>query len=383
MANQRDYYDILGVKRDASDTEIKKAYRKLALANHPDQNKGDKAAEERFKEAAEAYAVLSDSDKRHRYDQYGHAGVDPQAAGFGGGGFGNVEDIFSAFGDIFGGGGGGGGGGIFDQLFNRGGGSRARRGASLRVDLTLSLEDVALGAKKTIDINRNEPCEICSGSGAKPGTSPTTCSTCGGHGQVVRSQGFFQVSQPCPKCHGQGQIIGTPCGKCRGRGVEPKRRSITVSIPPGIEDGHVQRISGEGEPGEQNGPAGDLVVVISVERHDLFSRHGDDLLTQTTISYRQAVLGDSVDIPTLTGETVSLKIPPSTQPGTRLRLRNQGLPRMDGYGKGHTYVQIQIHVPSKINAEQEELLQRFDELDESRSKKKKKGIVERVKDIFH
>jgi len=382
MASQRDYYEILGVQRDSSDEEIKKSYRKLALANHPDQNKGDKNAEARFKEAAEAYAVLSDKEKRQRYDQFGHAGVDPQASGFGGGGFGNVEDIFSAFGDIFGGGGGAGGGGIFDQLFSRGGGSRARRGASLRADMVLTLEDVALGAKKTINLRRNEPCDTCSGSGAKPGTSPKPCGTCGGQGQVIRSQGFFQVSQPCPSCRGQGQVIESPCTKCKGRGVEPKQRSITVSIPPGIEDGHVQRIAGEGEPGDQNGPAGDLVMVISVEPHKQFSRHGDDLLTQTTISYRQAVLGDSVEIPTLNGKTVSLKIPPSTQPGERLRLRNQGLPRMDGYGKGHTYVRIQIHVPDKINSEQEELLRRLDELDETHNKKRKKGIVERVKDIF-
>ncbi len=191
------------------------------------------------------------------------------------------------------------------------------------------------------------------------------------------------MSQPCPKCQGRGQVIETPCPQCRGRGVEPKRRSITISIPPGIEDGHVQRIGGEGEPGENNGPAGDLVVVITVEPHEAFSRHGDDLLTQTTISYRQAVLGDAVNIPILTGETVALKIPAGTQPSTRLRLRNQGLPRMDGYGKGHTYVQIQVHVPNKLTNEQEELLKRFDELEERRSNKKKKSIVERVKDIFH
>ena len=375
---KRDYYEVLEVGKNASDSEIKKAYRKLALANHPDQNKGDAKAEERFKEAAEAYAVLSDSDKRARYDQFGHAGVDGQAGGFGGG-FSNLDDIFSAFGDIFG----GGGGGIFEQLFNRGGRTRARRGASLRVDLSLSLEDVALGVKKTIDINRNEPCTKCSGSGAKSGTSPKTCGTCGGHGQVVRSQGFFQINQPCPNCHGQGEVIESPCPQCRGRGVQPKRRSITVSIPAGIEDRHVQRIGGEGEPGENNGPPGDLVVVINIEPHEAFSRHGDDLLTQTTIGYRQAVLGDSVEIPTLTGEVVSLKIPTGTQPGTRLRLRNQGLPRMDGYGKGHTYVQIQIHVPPKITTEQESLLRQFDDLDEGKDKKKKKGIVERVKDIFN
>jgi molecular chaperone DnaJ len=377
MTEKRDYYEVLGLGQGASDVEIKSAYRKLALANHPDQNPDDADAENRFKEAAEAYSVLSDNEKRGRYDQFGHAGVDGQAAGFGGG-FTNVDDIFSAFGDIF-----GGGGGIFDQLFNRGGRSRARRGASLRVDLSLQLEDVAIGVKKTLDINRNEPCGKCEGSGAKPGTAPTTCGTCGGHGQVVRAQGFFQVSQPCPKCQGRGQVIETPCPQCRGRGVEPKRRSITISIPPGIEDGHVQRIGGEGEPGENNGPAGDLVVVITVEPHEAFSRHGDDLLTQTTISYRQAVLGDAVNIPILTGETVALKIPAGTQPSTRLRLRNQGLPRMDGYGKGHTYVQIQVHVPNKLTNEQEELLKRFDELEERRSNKKKKSIVERVKDIFH
>lgn len=378
MSDKRDYYEVLEVERDASADQIKSAYRKIALKNHPDRNPGDHAAETRFKEAADAYAVLSDDEKRARYDRFGHAGVDPQA----GGGFNSAEDIFAQFGDLF-----GGAGGFFEQFFGGGGARRggARRGASLRVDLELTLEEVATGSKKTIEIHRPERCETCDGSGAKPGTSPKTCTTCGGAGQVAVSQGFLQIRQACPTCQGEGAIIEEHCKDCHGRGNIARKVPIDLQVPAGIEEGHVERLRGQGEPGERGGPPGDLVVVIHVRPHEYFTRHGDDLLATTRIRYRQAVLGDSVDVPTITGETVSLKIPAGTQPGERLRIRGHGLPRIDGYGKGHLYVQVQVDVPKKVDSEQQELLERFDEIEANKkgSAGKKKSIFEKVRDIFH
>jgi molecular chaperone DnaJ len=378
MAQKRDYYEVLGVDKKADDEAIKKAYRKLALENHPDRNPGNAEAEKRFKEAAEAYAVLSDAQKRQRYDQFGHAAVDgPQG---GGGGFQSAEDIFAAFGDMFG----GGGGGFFEQFFGGGGRrGRGRRGASLKVDLELTLEEVATGVKKTIELKRPEPCAHCGGSGAKPGTKRRDCKTCNGHGQVVRQQGFFQLRQACPSCNGQGSTIDDPCPKCQGRGAIPKESPITLTIPAGIESGHTERIAGQGEPGDGGGPPGDLVVVLHVKDHDVFTRYGDDLLMQTRITFRQAVVGDEIELPTITGETVAMKIPAGTQPGEKLRVRSQGLPRPDGYGRGNLVVQIQVDVPKKITAEQEELLRKFDEIDGKKAGKKgKKSIIEKVKDIF-
>lgn len=378
MANKRDYYEVLGVQRNASEDEIKRAYRKLAMENHPDRNPGDAAAEQRFKEAADAYAVLSDPQKRAQYDQFGHAAVDG-AFGGGPGGFHDIGDIFAAFGDIFGR---GGGGTIFDQFFGGGRGNRARRGTSLRVDLELTLDDVARGARKTLEIARATPCDTCSGSGCKPGTDPKTCDTCGGHGEVIRGQGFIQIRQTCPACGGQGRQIQHRCPTCRGSGHTRKKSPISITIPPGIEEGHVERIHGQGEASPNGGPPGDLVVVIHIKPHKMFERRGDDLLVGVTISYRQAVTGDTVDLPTITGETVVLKIPPGTQPGTRLRVRNQGLPRIDGYGKGNMVVQVQVSVPTKITTEQEQHLEKFDAIEQERTKKRKRGIFEKVKDIF-
>lgn len=377
MAQKRDFYELLGVDRSADADAIKRAYRKLAIENHPDKNPGDADAERRFKDAAEAYAVLSDPQKRQRYDQFGHAGVD----GGGGGGFQSAEDIFAAFGDMFGG---GGGGGFFDQIFGGQRRGRGRRGASLKVDLELTLEEVATGVRKTIELKRAEPCGTCSGSGAKPGTKKRTCSTCEGHGQVIRSQGFFQLRQTCPTCHGQGETIETPCTKCRGKGAVPKTSPVNITIPAGIEHGHAERIPGQGEPGEAGAPPGDLIVVLHVKEHPVFTRYGDDLLMQTRISFRQAVIGDEVEIPTITGDTVSMKIPAGTQPGEKLRVRNHGLPRVDGYGRGNLVVQMQIDVPRKITSEQRELLDKFDELETGKKPKKdqKKTIFEKVKDIF-
>lgn len=377
MAQKRDYYEVLGVERSADADAIKRAYRKKAIENHPDKNPGDAEAEVRFKEAAEAYAVLGDPQKRQRYDQFGHAGVDGAGAGAG---FHSAEDIFAAFGDLFG----GGGGGFFDQLFGGGRRGRGRRGASLKVDLELTLEEVASGVRKTIELKRPEPCGHCGATGVKPGSQKRRCATCHGHGQVVRSQGFFQLRQTCPTCHGAGETIDDPCPKCRGRGAVPKASPVNIAIPAGIESGHAERIPGQGEPGEGGGPPGDLIVVLHVKEHDLFARHGDDLLTQTRISFHQAVTGDEVEIPTITGESIVLKIPPGTQPGERLSVRNHGLPRADGYGRGSMIVQIQVDVPKKVTQEQAELLRRFDELEAGKRHKKhgKKTILERVKDIF-
>ncbi|HZN37567.1 MAG TPA: molecular chaperone DnaJ [Planctomycetota bacterium] len=377
MTKKRDYYEVLGVDRTADDESLKRAYRKLALENHPDRNPGNADAEKRFKEAAEAYAVLSDAQKRQRYDQFGHAAVD----GAQGGGFASAEDIFAAFGDLFG----GGGGGFFEQFFGGGGGRRrGRRGASLKVDLELTLEEVATGVRRTIEIKRAETCTNCSGSGAKPGTKKKRCASCNGHGQVIRSQGFFQLRQTCPTCQGQGETIDDPCPKCHGRGAVPKVAPINITIPAGIEAGHTERIAGQGEPGDGGGPPGDLVVVLHVKEHDVYTRFHDDLLMQSRVSFRQVVMGDEIEIPTITGETVAMKIPPGTQPGEKLRVRNHGLPRADGYGRGNLVVQIQVDVPKKISGEQEELLRRFDELDGSKKGKKsgKKTIFEKVKDIF-
>lgn len=376
MARKRDYYEILGVARDASEDAVKKAYRKLALENHPDRNPGNPDAEQRFKDAAEAYAVLGDAQKRARYDQFGHAGVE----GAGGPSFHSAEDIFAAFGEMFG----GGGGGFFDQFFGGGGRRRRQRGASLRVDLELTLEEVATGCKRTIEVKRPENCPQCDGSGARPGTGKKRCPTCGGHGEVLRNHGFLQIRQTCPQCQGQGEFLDDPCGKCKGSGQVPKSAPIHITVPAGIADEQVSRIHGQGEPGVDGGPPGDLVVVLHVKPHPIFVRSGDDLLTQTHVSYRQAVLGDEIEVPTILGETATLKIPAGTQPGERLRLRSQGMPRADGYGRGNLVVQLQVDVPRKITAEQEELLRKFDELDEPRRSKKpgKKGIFEKVKDIF-
>ena len=375
MANRQDYYEVLGVARDAGAEDVKRAYRRLAMENHPDRNPGDKAAEDRFKAAADAYAVLSDPEKRAAYDRFGHAGVDGR---FGGGaeGFSRVEDIFSAFGDLFG------GGGFFEAFFG-GGRRQARRGASLRVDLELSLEEVATGVQKTLEITRPSKCENCAGSGAKPGTSAKSCTTCGGAGEVLRSQGFLTVRQPCPRCRGEGSIIEHPCPRCHGRGLVAKKEPLSITIPAGIEEGHVERIAGQGEPGAGGAPPGDLVVVIHLRPHDIFIRQGDDLVAQASIRFRQAVLGDSVEVPTITGDTVVLRIPPGTQPGTALRVRGHGLPRVDGYGKGNLVVRIQIEVPKNVTSEQVDALRQFDAVEEAKTKKsKKKSIFEKVKDIF-
>ncbi|MEQ8766138.1 MAG: molecular chaperone DnaJ [Planctomycetota bacterium] len=372
MANKRDYYEVLGVQKNASSDEIKKAYRKLAMKYHPDRNPGDQEAERKFKESAEAYEVLSNEQKRRSYDQFGHAGVKGQA-----GGFSSFEDIFSAFGDIFG------GDSIFGEIF--GGGRRRRggvgKGTSLRCEIDLTYVDAARGVDKTIEIMRREPCETCDGSGAKPGTQPVTCRTCGGRGEVQQQQGFFAIRTTCPSCRGQGQTIETPCTSCRGEGRIPKKREITVHVPAGVEDGTQMRINGEGEPGVGGGPPGDLYCIIRMRPHPFFVRRADDVVCEVPISFSQAALGCEMDVPTLEGKG-SLKVPRGTQPGDILRLKGLGFPHLSSYGRGDQLVRINVEVPKKLSERQAELLREFAETEEKRVSSKRKSIFDKVKEYF-
>ncbi|GAB5443269.1 MAG: molecular chaperone DnaJ [Fuerstiella sp.] len=371
---QRDYYEVLGVSRSASADEIKKAYRKLALKYHPDRNQGDDEAVAKFKEASEAFDVLSDSTKRQRYDQFGHAGV--SGAGGGGGGFHDINDIFSAFGDIFDGFGFGGSSG---RRSGRGG---ARRGASLETTVVLELPEAASGCKRTLEVSRRETCDTCSGSGARPGSDVVTCSTCGGHGQVIQSQGFFRVQTTCPACKGEGKTVRDPCGDCNGSGRKMKTSTLEITIPAGVDTGMQMPIRGEGEAGLKGGPRGDLLVNFKVKEHPLFERHGQDLLCRLPISYSQAALGAEVDIPTLTGRE-SLKVKAGTQPGDLHRLRHKGMPDPNGrHHVGDLVVEIQVEVPRKVSKRQEELLRELAELEENDVMPHKKSFFEQVKDFF-
>lgn len=371
---QRDYYEVLGVSRSASADEIKKAYRKLALKYHPDRNQGDDEAVAKFKEASEAFDVLGDSTKRQRYDQFGHAGV--SGSGGGGGGFHDINDIFSAFGDIFDGFGFGGSSG---RRSGRGG---ARRGASLETTVVLELPEAASGCKRTLEVSRRETCDTCSGSGARPGSDVVTCSTCGGHGQVIQSQGFFRVQTTCPACKGEGKTVRDPCGDCSGSGRKMKTSTLEITIPAGVDTGMQMPIRGEGEAGLKGGPRGDLLVNFKVKEHPLFERHGQDLLCRLPISYSQAALGAEVDIPTLTGRE-SLKVKAGTQPGDLHRLRHKGMPDPNGrHHVGDLVVEIQVEVPRKVSKRQEELLRELAELEENDVMPHKKSFFEQVKDFF-
>ena len=381
MAQKRDYYEVLGVDRNAGADELKKSYRKLALKYHPDRNKDDSQAAEKFKEAAEAYEVLNDPEKRRIYDQFGHEGLDR------GGyqrGFSSFEDIFSAFNDIFGGG--GGGGSIFGDLFGfQTGGRRSRhrpeRGASLKCEIRISLEDAFEGVDKTIELNRNEICETCRGSGAKPGTSVAACTTCHGTGEIQQSQGFFAMRTICPQCNGTGELIESPCTSCRGMGRTPKKRSISIRIPPGVHDGTQMRVSGEGEPGYNNGPRGDLYCIIRVGRHSLFQRDDDDLLCEVPISFSQCALGSELDVPSIKGKAV-LKVPAGTQTGKIFRLRKQGMPNVYGHGRGDLLVRVKIETPRKLTPKQAELLKEFAKTEEKNVTPERKSFFEKVKKIF-
>ncbi|MEC8444423.1 MAG: molecular chaperone DnaJ [Pseudomonadota bacterium] len=371
--SKRDYYEILGVSRDVDAKELKKAYRKLAMKYHPDRNPDDKDADAKFKEATEAYEILGDEQKRAAYDQYGHAGVDPNAAGggFGGGGA-NFSDIFGdVFGDIFGGGGGG-----------RGGRGGPQRGSDLRYTMDLSLEEAVRGVEKKIRVPTLTSCDTCDGSGAKPGTSPKTCSTCGGAGQVRMQQGFFSVQQTCPTCRGQGTMIEDPCNSCHGRGVKEETKTLSVKIPPGVDTGDRIRLSGEGEAGAMGGPAGDLYVQVSVREHELFHRDGRNLYCDVPISIVDAALGGELEVPTLDGR-VKLKIPAETQSGKLFRLRGKGVTPVRGGTAGDLLCRVQVETPVNLTSEQKDLLMKFQEsLTGEKHSPQKKSWFEGVKRFF-
>ena len=350
---KRDYYKVLDVARDASEVDIKKAYRRLAMKLHPDRNPGDKEAEENFKEAKEAYEVLTDTQKRAIYDQHGHAGIDAARQGGGGGGGFNSQDfgdIFGeVFGDIFGGGG-----------ARRGGRSQVFRGADLRYDLELDLPQAVFGHSFELDLPKLMECETCHGTGAAKGHTPVTCDTCGGNGQVRISQGFFQLQQPCPRCRGTGKIVKNPCDTCLGQGRVRKQRKLSVKVPAGVGTGDRIRLAGEGEAGRNGGPPGDLYVEISVKEHPIFERDGEHLSCEVPISFATAVLGGSVAVPTLEGD-VTLKIPAETQSGRVFRLREKGVKPVRGGARGDLFCRVVVETPVKLTAEQRELLRNFDE----------------------
>ncbi|MCK9282725.1 MAG: molecular chaperone DnaJ [Rhodocyclaceae bacterium] len=371
---KRDFYEILGVNRDASDDEIKKAYRKLAMKFHPDRNPDNPKAEEQFKEAKQAYEILSDSQKRAAYDQYGHAGVDPQA-GMGGGGAGGFADAFSdIFGDIFGGGGGRGGGGR----------SNVYRGADLRYNLEVSLEDAARGSESRIRIPTMEECESCSGSGAKKGTEAKTCPTCNGHGQVRMQQGFFSIQQACPKCHGTGRYVPNPCPSCHGAGRVKQHKTLSVKIPAGIDEGDRIRLSGEGEPGVNGGPPGDLYVQIHLKPHTVFQRDHDDLHCEMPISFATAALGGEIEIPTLDG-AARLKIPAETQSGKVFRLRGKGIKGVRSISRGDLLCHVAVETPVSLTEQQKELLRQFEAISQEhagRHNPKAQSWMDKVKEFF-
>jgi len=343
---KRDYYEVLGVEKGATDAEIKKAFRRIAMKFHPDRNSDDKNSDEKFKEAQEAYEILGDEEKKSAYDRFGHAGVDGNSGGGGGGaGFGDV--FGDVFGDIFGGGGG------------RGGRSGPARGSDLRYDLQLDLEDAVKGKTVQIDVPTLSACDPCDGSGARKGSSPVTCDTCGGAGQVRMSQGFFSVQQACPKCRGRGQMISDPCGECHGQGVKEERKTLSVKIPAGVDTGDRIRLAGKGEAGPQGGPTGDLYVQMHVRDHAIFDRDGANLHCEVPISFAQAALGGELEVPTLSGK-VKLKIPAETQSGKLFRLRGKGVDPVRGGPVGDLLCRVILETPVNLSAEQKAFLQDFD-----------------------
>ena len=375
----RDYYEILGVGKDASADEIKSAYRKLAMKYHPDKNPGNKEAEKKFKEASEAYEVLSDPEKKKQYDQFGFEGL--RRSGFEG--FRDIHDIFESsrfsdiFGDLF-----GGGGSVFESFF---GGPRRqgeRRGPNLRIEIPITFEEAAGGAEKTVSLKRSNVCKECRGTGAKPGTRPQTCSYCNGRGEVLsqRGGGFFgiQVVETCPRCAGKGTEIKEPCARCGGRGKIPGKRELKIKIPAGIEHGTGMRLAGEGEPGDNGAPPGDLICFIRVKPHRFFERHGDDVVCKVPISYTQAALGAEVEVPTLAGVTI-VKVPRGTQSGQVLRLRGMGFPNIHGYGKGDQHIFVTIETPKKLSKKEEELLRELAKEEEVNVSPERKSFFSELK----
>ncbi len=369
--SKRDYYEVLGVERTASEQVLKSAYRKLAHKFHPDKNPGDKAAEESFKEVGEAYEVLSNPEKRAQYDRFGHMSdrMPPGADPFGGGG--NINDIFGdLFGEMFGGGG-----------RRRGARGGRRRGADLRYNLELSFEEAAFGFEAKIRIPRHKRCEGCSGTGGKKGAGPKTCGTCGGAGEVRFTQGFFSVARPCPQCAGQGQIISDPCTDCRGSGKTEFDASVRVPVPAGVDTGIRLKLDGEGEVGEQGGPPGDLYVVISVREHPLFQRQDADVICEMPLSFTQAALGGKIEVPTLEGR-VELTIPPGTQPGRVFRMRGKGIAHLNGHGRGDQLVAVTVEVPTELTKKQKELLQQLAETMGDAQTPKTQTFFDKVRELF-
>ncbi|MFP5383660.1 MAG: molecular chaperone DnaJ [Gammaproteobacteria bacterium] len=372
---KRDLYEVLGVAKGASADDIKKAYRKLAMKHHPDRNPDDPSAEEKFKEVQAAYEVLSDDQKRGAYDRYGHAGIDPSMGG--GGGFGaggaSFSDIFGdVFGDIFGGGGGGG--------RARGG---PQRGADLRYTLEIELEDAVRGSKVQIKVPSWSACETCEGSGAKKGSTPVTCNTCKGQGQIRMQQGFFTLQQTCPACRGSGKTIKDPCGTCHGQGRVQKTRTLSVNIPAGVDNGDRIRLAGEGEAGPMGGPAGDLYVQVSVREHEFFTRDGNDLYCEVPISFVDAALGGELEVPTMDGR-VKLKIPAETQTGKLFRVRGKGVPAVRGHGQGDLLCRVVVETPVNLNGKQKELLRAFqDSLEGRGNSPRREGWFDSVKKFFN
>ena len=374
--SKRDYYEILGVSKDVNEADLKKAYRRLAMKYHPDRNADNPEAEEKFKEAKEAFDVLSDAQKRSAYDQFGHAGVDPSmgAGGPGGAGFsGDFGDIFGdVFGDIFGG--------------SRGGGlgqSRAFRGSDLRYNLELSLEEAVFGTETTIRVPTLVNCKVCGGSGAKPGSSPITCPTCGGVGQVRMQQGFFAVQQTCPNCHGTGKIIEDPCDACHGQGRVQEQKTLSVKIPPGVDSGDRIRLAGEGEAGENGGPSGDLYVQVQVKPHPIFKRDESDLYCDMPISIGTAALGGELEVPTLDGK-VKLKVPPETQSGKLFRMRGKGVKPVRGGAQGDLICRVAVETPVKLTSHQRELLREFEDsiMEHAKHSPQNQSWMDKVKNFF-
>jgi len=372
---KRDFYEILGVAKGASEEDIKKSYRKLAMKYHPDRNPDNKEAEEKFKEVKEAYEMLSNPEKREAYDRYGHAGVDPNGMGGGGFGQGGFGDAFGdIFGDIFGGGARGG----------RGGGPQVYRGADLRYNLEITLEQAAGGFDTTIRVPSWDKCDTCHGSGAKPGTQPITCTTCAGHGQVRMQQGFFSIQQTCPKCHGSGKIIPEPCAACGGAGRIKRNKTLEVKIPAGIDNGMRIRSSGNGEPGTNGGPPGDLYVEIHIKPHEVFQREGDDLHCEMPISFVKAALGGEIEVPTLGGK-VSFTIPEGTQTGKTFRLKGKGIKGVRSGYSGDLFCHVVVETPVKLTDKQKDLLKEFERLTIDGGAKhspQSKGWMDKVKDFF-
>ena len=376
---KRDYYEVLGVVKSASADEIKKAYRKLALKYHPDRNKNDKTAEAKFKEASEAYHVLSDKERRTNYDQFGHAAFE----GSGGrGGFQNF-DFSGAFSDIF-------GSDIFDDFFEGFGGTRGKRrrrssdfrGTDLRYDLSITLEEAYNGKKQEISFSSSEKCERCDGHGAEPGSKPISCSTCGGHGQVRSSQGFFTIQQTCPDCSGSGEQISSPCGECKGIGKKQAKKKISTSIPKGVDDGTRIRLSGKGEAGIRGGVNGDLYIFVSVESHNIFKRSEENLFFEIPISLADSALGATVEVPTIDGGKAKVKIPAGTQNGKQFRLKGKGMPMMRNKNYGDLYIRTITEVPISLTKEQKNLLEQFKKLEDSKTNPTIRNFFEKAKKFW-